>query len=328
MIRGALAGAACLFAGALRAADFAAAREAAVRRFAALVRDQYHDAAGGRALADRIASRLASDGYSDIGTAGTLAAALMEDVAAVTPDPHFHVMEGMDHGAAPSIRPGQRSSRPDPAWLLAMRRNHFGVHGATILAGGIGRLDLTQFYGPFAEVTARIGAAMRVVADTRGLVIDLTRCIGGDPAGVAHACSYFFDREPFVVNRFHWRAGVEEFRTTRDLAGPGYGEKRPVVVAVARDTFSAAEEFAYNLQALRRATVAGERTAGGANHAEMLPLGAGLVVFIPLARAENPVTRDNWEGRGVEPDLAASSDEIVPAAHREARRRADAAVPD
>jgi hypothetical protein len=306
----------------LQAAETGIGRDTVVRRFAELVRREYQDDAIGAALADRLLARLATGQYESADSATALAAALMQDVSAVTHDRHFHVLAGMHHGSAPSIRPGRRQSRPDPAWLAQMRSENFGLHGVEILDGNIGRIDLRRFYSPFDEVAARLGAAMELVADTRSLIIDLTRNIGGDPAGVAHLSSYFLAREPFVLNRLHWRSsGVEDFRTTAALPGPGYGEERPVIVAVSRDTFSAAEEFAYNLQALDRAVIVGQPTAGGANHAEMFPVGMDVVAFIPCARAENPVTGTNWEGDGVQPDVRAESDTIASEAHQEALRQ-------
>jgi hypothetical protein len=309
----------------LQAAETGAERDAMVRRLAELVRREYQDEVIGAALADRLLARLAAGAYESADSSTALAATLMQDVSAVTHDRHFYVLADMHHGGSPSIRPGRRLSQPDSAWLGQMRSDNFGLRSVEVLDGNVGRIDLRRFYSPFDEVAARLGAALELVADTRSLVVDLTRNIGGDPAGVAHLCSYFFAREPFVLNRFHWRSsGVEEFRTIAVLPGPGYGEERPVIVAVSRDTFSAAEEFAYNLQALGRAVIVGQPTAGGANHAEMFPVGGDVVAFIPCARAENPVTGSNWEGDGVRPDVRAESDAIASVAHREARRQAAA----
>ena len=76
-----------------------------------------------------------------------------------------------------------------------------------------------------------------------------------------------------------------------------------VVLLTSRNTFSAAEEFAYNLQSLGRATIVGERTAGGAHPGQMHTINSHFEVFIPKGRAINPITKDNWEGVGVGPEL-------------------------
>ena len=70
-------------------------------------------------------------------------------------------------------------------------------------------------------------------------------------------------------------------------------------------TYSAGEEFAYDLQVLKRATIVGEKTRGGANPGGLTDLGSNFFAVIPTGRAENPITRTNWEGVGVLPDVKA-----------------------
>lgn len=289
---------------------------ASARAFADLAEREYHDGAVGAALARAVRDRLAAGGF-DLSSPDALAAGLMDAALTVTGDKHFAVMAGMHHGMAPSIRPGARRLRPDPAWLGQMREDGFGVARVDVSAAGIGLIDIRRFYSPHTEVRRAVGEAMAQVADAKALVFDLTQNIGGDPAGVAFVSSHLFERAAFVVNRFRWRtSGVEEFSTTKDLAGPVFPESRLVFVATSASTFSAGEEFAYNLQALKRATIVGERTAGGANHAEMFEIGEDIVAFIPCASAENPVTGGNWEGEGVKPDTPAAAAEAVETAIR------------
>jgi C-terminal processing protease CtpA/Prc len=89
-----------------------------------------------------------------------------------------------------------------------------------------------------------------------------------------------------------------------------------VFVLASSRTFSAAEEFTYNLQALKRATIVGETTGGGANPGGDVPLPHGLRVFVPTGRAINPITKTNWEGTGVKPDVAVPADSALAVAHR------------
>ncbi|HET6980827.1 MAG TPA: S41 family peptidase, partial [Myxococcaceae bacterium] len=83
-------------------------------------------------------------------------------------------------------------------------------------------------------------------------------------------------------------------------------------------TFSGGEELAYDLQSLRRATLIGETTGGGANLTGGHTLDDWFVIAVPWARAVNPVTKSNWEGVGVRPDVATKAT----AALDEALRRA------
>ena len=59
---------------------------------------------------------------------------------------------------------------------------------------------------------------------------------------------------------------------------------------------------------LKRVTVVGENSRGGANPGGLNELGYGLFVVVPTGRAENPITRDNWGGVGVQPDIHARSE--------------------
>ena len=86
-------------------------------------------------------------------------------------------------------------------------------------------------------------------------------------------------------------------------------------------TFSAAEEFSYDLQALKRATVVGEVTPGGANFGASFVLGEHMVAFIPIGRAENPVKK-NWEGVGVSPDVSVPAEKALDTAYRLALEKA------
>ena len=111
--------------------------------------------------------------------------------------------------------------------------------------------------------------------------------------------------EPLLLNRIYDRptGRTEEFYTSRDLPGKRYGDRKPVYVLTSATTPSAAEEFAYDLQALNRATIVGEVTWGGANPTQGFPLDENFVAAIPAARAINPITGTNWEGVGVRPDV-------------------------
>ena len=112
---------------------------------------------------------------------------------------------------------------------------------------------------------------------------------------------------------------VESHWTRAKLRGPRYLD-RPVYVLTSSQTFSGGEEFAYNLQALKRARVVGERTKGGAHPSSNHRLNDRFEITIPFARAINPITRTNWEGTGVVPDLPANADEALGVAHLAALR--------
>ena len=79
----------------------------------------------------------------------------------------------------------------------------------------------------------------------------------------------------------------------------------------AKRTFSGAEEFSYNLKNLKRATLVGERTGGGAHPGAVRKLNGRFSIFVPTGRAISPVTGTNWEGTGVVPDVETPAEQAL-----------------
>ena len=78
---------------------------------------------------------------------------------------------------------------------------------------------------------------------------------------------------------------------------------QPVFVLTSRMTFSGGEEFAYDLQTQKRATLVGETTGGGAHPVDGQVVEDDFLLIVPVAEAINPVTKTSWEGTGVTPDV-------------------------
>ena len=101
-------------------------------------------------------------------------------------------------------------------------------------------------------------------------------------------------------------------------------EGKPVYVLTSKRTFSAAEEFTYNLKSLKRATIVGETTGGGAHPGGMQKVHEHFGVFVPSGRAINPITKTNWEGTGVAPDVPVAADRRARTAHLAALKKVSA----
>jgi hypothetical protein len=65
------------------------------------------------------------------------------------------------------------------------------------------------------------------------------------------------------------------------------------------------------MQIIKRAIVVGEITGGGAHPQMPFSLSQGFVVSIPFARSFNPITKTDWEGTGVIPDVKTSANEAL-----------------
>jgi C-terminal processing protease CtpA/Prc len=74
-------------------------------------------------------------------------------------------------------------------------------------------------------------------------------------------------------------------------------------VLTSGSTWSAAEQFSYNLKMLKRATLVGETTRGGAHAGVFHRIDDHFGMGIPETRIVNPFGKADWEGTGVEPDV-------------------------
>lgn len=239
--------------------------------------------------------------FDALDDSATFAARLTELLQQATQDRHLNVRYSerplpADDEAAPDA--GERAHQQRQA-----ERANFGVERVEQLPGNIGYIELRNFH-PLALAAPSLAAAMNLVAYSDALIVDLRRNGGGDPAAVAFMTSYLLDQRTHL-NSLWWREGerTEQFWTQEVVPGPRFGGRKPVYVLTSGRTFSGAEEFGYNLKVLKRATIVGESTGGGAHPGGRVRVAAHFGIFVPTGRAVNPVTQGNWEGTGVEPDV-------------------------
>jgi C-terminal processing protease CtpA/Prc len=95
-----------------------------------------------------------------------------------------------------------------------------------------------------------------------------------------------------------------------------------VYVLTSKQTFSGAEEFSYDLKNLKRATIVGETTGGGAHPVSGERIDDHFLIGVPYARAINPISKTNWEGTGVEPDVKVAAAEALAVAEKLASEKA------
>jgi C-terminal processing protease CtpA/Prc len=113
----------------------------------------------------------------------------------------------------------------------------------------------------------------------------------------------------------------QSFHTTETVEGRRYGQNKPVYILTSNRTFSAAEEFTYNLKNLKRAVIVGETTGGGAHPGGVRRITDHFGIWLPTGRAINPITGTNWEGVGIAPDIAVDPTDALRAAHLDALKK-------
>ncbi|OJJ15636.1 hypothetical protein BKI52_37775 [marine bacterium AO1-C] len=271
-------------------------------------------------VADQMASYLKkqfqANAYNAANSPNMFANLLTRDLQKISKDKHIRVR--FNPRVAKQMASGA-PRRPNPDLIRQRkardRSRNYGFMKVEILTGNIGYVDLRGFNNP-KDGAKTVESVMGFLANTEGIIFDVRRNGGGSPGMVQLICSYFFGKKPVHLNSLYWRRGdrTQEFWTLKEVNGQRMPEK-PLYVLTSGYTFSAAEEFSYNLQNLKRATLVGETTGGGANPGGMFPIENQFMVFIPTGRAINPITKTNWEGVGVVPHIKVPSNKALDKAH-------------
>lgn len=263
-----------------------------------------------KAMDKSIRERAAKGEYDQITSSRTFAETMTKDLQAISKDKHLRVR--YSHEVLPQRQPRaeptaeqREQERRDMSWM------NYGFEKVERLRGNTGYISFRGFFGPELGAEA-VASAMNFVAGTDALIFDLRQNGGGDPEMVALICSYLFGPEPVHLNDLYWREGnrTDEFWTRKEVAGKRYLNK-DVYVLTSKYTFSGAEEFTYNLKNLKRATIIGETTGGGAHPGMGVRLNDHFNMFVPTGRAISPITKTNWEGTGVKPDVEVPAEQAL-----------------
>jgi hypothetical protein len=253
--------------------------------------------------------------YDKITQGEELADALTRDLRTVSHDLHL------------GVRFGNRrvfGHEPTGEDMLAMghgsgdRKPRFGFEPVEHLEGNVAHLTIRGFPPVDDDQRVEVGRIMSEVADADALIVDLRGNIGGSPKTVAFVASYVFDSRPVHINDMYSRdtGTIQESWTLADVPGKRFGSKKPVFLLTSQQTFSGGEELAYDLKSLGRAKTIGETTGGGAHPVGPHALDEQFQIGVPSGRPINPITKTDWEGSGVVPDVKVPADSALEEAHR------------
>jgi hypothetical protein len=306
----------------------------------------------GKKYAAMLRQKMAAGGYAAITDAPALGQQLSADLNAVSPDRHLRVVpEAMAGGGGPrrvvvggpgSPGPSPRTPdgpQPQPGPQPIRRAS---LEDAGWLAKGVAYLRYTGFTGDPVAVAATADF-MKTHATAKSLIIDCRYNGGGGVEEMNAIFPYLYARETVLVQMqmaqsvAKARGGTpfDDDKFIRDVPAPAglIGREHYAVPGIETGLFgakvfyltsgrtaSAAEHLALAFRHTKRAVQIGETTAGANHFGGFEPIGAGLVVFLPVGRTIDPDTGKDWEGAGIAPDVA-----VAPAlALEEALRRAGA----
>lgn len=287
---------------------------AVVREVADAIRQGYFDPAQAERIAAAIVSEADAGRYDALTDPRDLQEALTQRLQAY--DRHFSVIAPRPAAdAAPETR---ATLQPVPAEALAARRGQ-GFRSVQILPGNIALVDMRMFVDFDDENDAarrQADAVLQFVSTADAVIFDQRNNGGGSPNMVGYLVSAFVGPDAPIYNTFHTRQGSESEAPAQPYARPRTDV--PLYVLTSPRSGSAAEAFSYTLQAARRATIVGETTAGAANPGGPVRTASGYRVFVSDGTPVNPITRTNWEGVGVKPDVATPAAEALQVAWKAA----------
>lgn len=274
----------------------------------------------GKKMAEAVRARQERKEYDSITSGKQLAETLTKHLREVSNDKHLGVRFFSE--PPPKGSSGGPSADEEKRMRERLALRNFGFKKVERLGeGGVGLLELEGFM-PAEMIGDTAAAAMGFLANNEAVIVDLRKNGGGSPDAVILLCSYFFDESTHLNSIYNRTADTTRQYWSHPVVPGKKLIGKDVYVLTSGRTFSAAEEFTYNLQSQKRATIVGETTGGGAHPTRGFPVTDHFGVGVPNARSVNPVTKTNWEGTGVKPDVAVPADLALHTAHLMALKKA------
>lgn len=303
----------------------AATRRAVVDTIGRQLTLVYVDADTGRLIADHLRRRSDSGAYDAFTDPRRFAETLSNDLRGLNGDGHLSVRYRPD-GHATHLGPeGISILTPDPPPTAGQRaearHDHFGIGRLDVLRGNVGYLNLEEF-SPLPLAADAAVVALKYLESTDAIIIDLRQNGGGDGDLSNFLISHFTGPDSILSLRISNRSGHETVDrwTLASVPGPRRVDV-PLYLLISRETASAAEDFAFVLHNLGRATLVGERTAGAGHNNVFLDSGHGFITSISFTRVADPRTGREWERVGVAPDLSCDPQRALTVAQADATRQ-------
>jgi hypothetical protein len=262
-------------------------------------------------MADALEAHESKGDYDAISDGDVFAARLTSDLQEVSHDRHLRV------DFSPFKMPPRAKPTPEDEARFhhQMEHDNCAFDKVEILPNNIGYVKFDGFMDA-AFCGPTVVAAMGFVAHADAIIFDLRENGGGQPAMVTLIASYLFDQPTHLIDIYNRKEDSNTQNWTLPYLPGARLTKQPVFVLTSKRTFSGAEEFAFDLKNQKRATIVGETTGGGAHPVSGHTVADYFMVDVPFAKSLDPVTKTNWEGTGVEPDVKVPAAEALATAEK------------
>ncbi len=282
------------------------------------------------AMKKMLQQNLAQGSYFEL-TLEEFATKVNKDLQGISPDKHMRVdvfpEKPVTDNRSPQTLGGKKPQKINPFKKIEFLPGNV----AWVVLDNFPKPDLCDEY---------VISTMNCISSAKAVIFDLRNNGGGSPLLVQLILSYLLEPKTHynsVFNRI--KNTISEYRTYQINTGfeseGGIGSdnkesklngkinsteltKAPVYVLTAKRTFSAAEEFAYDIQSIKRGKIVGNSTGGGAHQMNGFGVYGRIGMLIPYTKPINPFTGTDWEGTGVKPDIEVNVNEALKTAHVDA----------
>ncbi|MEA5427880.1 S41 family peptidase [Arcicella lustrica] len=268
------------------------------------IEESYIDLDLSKKMIIELDKNLKSNKYEKITSPVEFSKTVTEDLQSISKDLHLKVRFEPERIAQEKlIVSEEKQLEMEKRTAMQIAEINYGFTEVKILDGNIGYLNLSQFADiKYAEETAT--ATMNFLSNANAIIIDLRSNGGGVPSMMQLLSSYFLAEKPVLLSDFYERKTntKTQLYSFENVNGKRSANK-PLYILTSKHTFSAAEAFTYTLKHLDKAIVIGEITKGGANRTKRINLNDEFTISLSYIQSIHPVTKTNWEGKGVEPNI-------------------------
>jgi tetratricopeptide (TPR) repeat protein len=298
-------------------------RKIVINKICNLILEEYVFPEVAEKCAELLKEKLSKGKYDNLFHPGDFANEIVSDLQSISNDKHFRlsVLFGMEDKKRKDNN-SQADLQRKIEYNHFLQRGNFGFIKVQWKSGNIGYLDLRAFISVDIAAEKAI-SVMKFLSNMDAIIIDLRKQVkGGAPEMVALLCSYFFKKPTLLGTTYirktnktyeNWTLGKVDGNRMHDV---------PLYILTSNHVFSAGESFTYSLQALNRVKVIGEITKGGAHLTKPVKLNERFIFYVPFGRAINPITKTNWEGVGIKPDIIVDADDAFDVALKMAQKAA------